>query len=230
MVWNPYTGEKIAIIEDADANGGVTCLRWLGGAYLASGGLDKTIKIWELSTWTMVRRLTGHTGAVNVLEVLTNGYLASGSSDKTIKLWNVNTALMISNILAPFEAQVYGLKQTGDELLAITGASQFMYFYNLSSLQVEANVELTPNMTSTSRQIIVVNNSSNQLVATANSLGYVVLVDSSAYEISSVLSKASGLNEVLGIDQVNRTYFFLIEYLIKKCSDSNTKISIDLIY
>ena len=53
---------------------------------LASGSLDKTIKIWNLNDGTLKRTLTGHTGEVWALEMLNNGDFASGAKDDTIKI------------------------------------------------------------------------------------------------------------------------------------------------
>jgi WD40 repeat protein len=57
---------------------------------LASGSMDKTIKIWDSNMGLLKRNLTGHTGTVFSVIVLPNGDLASGSSDKTIKIWNIS--------------------------------------------------------------------------------------------------------------------------------------------
>ncbi|AVQ71970.1 hypothetical protein B5D77_12250 [Microcystis sp. MC19] len=62
------------------------------GRYLASGSLDKTIKIWEVATGKGLRTLTGHSGVVLSVAYSPDGrYLASGSQDKTIKIWEVAT-------------------------------------------------------------------------------------------------------------------------------------------
>ncbi len=58
---------------------------------MASGSDDQTIKIWDSSTWSLKRTLTGHKEQVNSLAVLKNGDLASGSWDKTIKIWDSST-------------------------------------------------------------------------------------------------------------------------------------------
>ena len=58
---------------------------------LASGSLDKTIKIWNSATGECVHTLKGHTREVNALTVLPRGELVSGSDDKTIKIWNSAT-------------------------------------------------------------------------------------------------------------------------------------------
>ena len=62
------------------------------GRYLASGGDDGAIKIWEVATGTELRTLTDHSEVVRSLAYSPDGrYLASGSQDKTTKIWEVAT-------------------------------------------------------------------------------------------------------------------------------------------
>jgi WD40 repeat protein len=60
------------------------------GRLLASGSDDKTIKLWDVASGSLVRTLTGHTEYVNSVAFSPDGrLLASGSGDRTIKLWEV---------------------------------------------------------------------------------------------------------------------------------------------
>ncbi|MGI8897126.1 MAG: WD40 repeat domain-containing protein, partial [Pyrinomonadaceae bacterium] len=81
--------------------------------WLASGGKDNVIKIWDLATGNVLRTLYGHTSNVNALAVSLDGkLLASGSGnvndkrdlwtftqggvvggavDNTVRIWNVQT-------------------------------------------------------------------------------------------------------------------------------------------
>ena len=57
---------------------------------LASGSWDKTVRLWEVATGTLVRTLEGHTGQVNIVAFSPDGHLlASGSGDGTVRLWGV---------------------------------------------------------------------------------------------------------------------------------------------
>jgi WD40 repeat protein len=57
---------------------------------IASGGEDRTIKLWDLSTGTLLDTLTGHNGIVKTLAFSPdNQKLASGSEDNTIKIWQI---------------------------------------------------------------------------------------------------------------------------------------------
>jgi WD40 repeat protein/tRNA A-37 threonylcarbamoyl transferase component Bud32 len=62
------------------------------GLYLASGSLDKTVRVWDTSTTKELFVFTGHTDAVNSIAFAPNGQtLASASSDRSVILWDVKT-------------------------------------------------------------------------------------------------------------------------------------------
>ena len=62
------------------------------GRYVASGGQDNTIIIWDLYSRKELRKLIGHTSFVNYISYSPDGkFLASGSTDGTIRIWNVET-------------------------------------------------------------------------------------------------------------------------------------------
>lgn len=77
------------------------------GQLLASGSLDKTIKIRNLRTTQVIRTLTGHTdnvvaiafGIASLNAVSPDGQiLVSGSSDKAINVWNLSTGQLLRTL------------------------------------------------------------------------------------------------------------------------------------
>ncbi|MEH2214844.1 WD40 repeat domain-containing protein, partial [Nostoc sp.] len=69
------------------------------GKTLASGSLDKTIKLWDVSTGKAIKTLTGHSSPVYSVGFSPDGKtLASGSLDNTIKLWDVSTGKAIKTL------------------------------------------------------------------------------------------------------------------------------------
>lgn len=66
-------------------------LRWL-----ATGGLDHRVLIWDLNTGSEKYVLTGHSGAVRSVTISPDGKtLASASEDHDVRLWNVDTGELI---------------------------------------------------------------------------------------------------------------------------------------
>ncbi|MDX2546910.1 caspase family protein [Streptomyces sp. WI04-05B] len=76
------------------------------GKTLASGGVDQTVRLWNIATGTNFATITDHTGRINSVAFSPDGKtLASGSFDKTVGLWNAATGRSISTITG-FDAVV----------------------------------------------------------------------------------------------------------------------------
>ena len=62
------------------------------GSWLASGGEDGTVRIWDAATGRERAVLTGHTSAVAAVAVAPDGsWLASGGEDGTVRIWDAAT-------------------------------------------------------------------------------------------------------------------------------------------
>jgi uncharacterized protein with WD repeat len=62
------------------------------GKFLASGGYDETVKVWEVGSWREVATLRGHGSVVESVTFSPDGkFLASGSYDETVKVWEVGS-------------------------------------------------------------------------------------------------------------------------------------------
>lgn len=62
------------------------------GKTLASGSMDKTIRLWNTQTGKHIFTLEGHTDVVNDISYSPDGKtLASGSDDSTVRLWDTQT-------------------------------------------------------------------------------------------------------------------------------------------
>ena len=69
------------------------------GKMLASASSDKTVKLWDTTTYKQIKTLTGHTDEVNGVTFSPDGkMLASASRDKTVKLWDTTTYKQITTL------------------------------------------------------------------------------------------------------------------------------------
>jgi WD40 repeat protein len=90
--------------------------------WLASGGKDNVIKIWDLATGNVMRTLYGHTSNVNALAVSADGeLLASGSGDVSDKrdLWTFTQGGVVGGA-ADNSVRIWGVR-TGRELQVLRG-------------------------------------------------------------------------------------------------------------
>jgi len=91
----------------------VNCLAFgSNDGWLASGGADNSIRIWDTASGRELRTLNGHTGWVNALAVsLNDELLASGSNDLTVRIWQVKSGeplRILNGHTKPIEALVFG--------------------------------------------------------------------------------------------------------------------------
>jgi WD40 repeat protein len=67
-----------------------------GSNYLASGGDDGIVKIWDVNTGNLLKSLNGHRDAVTSVSFSPKyNKVASGSMDKTIKIWDVYSGALL---------------------------------------------------------------------------------------------------------------------------------------
>jgi TIR domain/WD domain, G-beta repeat len=94
LVSPPLAVEKLAMLRILTGHEDAVCCVAISpdGQRLFSGGLDRTIKVWNLSTGKEIRTLTGHDNGVYCVAISPDGQrLVSGSEDNTIKVWNLST-------------------------------------------------------------------------------------------------------------------------------------------
>ncbi len=93
QLWKTLRGHNSSVNSLCFAADGMTLASGSGYSILiGEHDNDDTVRLWNVSTGTIWRTLTGHTSAVTSVSFSLDGYLlASGSEDKKVRLWNVNT-------------------------------------------------------------------------------------------------------------------------------------------
>jgi WD40 repeat protein len=70
------------------------------GSWLASGGFDGQIRLWDVAEAALRGVLTGHRGSVRALAVCPDGkWLASGGADGIVRIWDVVAHTQISALV-----------------------------------------------------------------------------------------------------------------------------------
>jgi WD40 repeat protein len=66
------------------------------GALLASGSEDHWVRIWQVSTRRLIRRLEGHLAPVTAVAFSSDGgVLASASNDRTVRMWETSSGRLL---------------------------------------------------------------------------------------------------------------------------------------
>lgn len=69
------------------------------GKYLASGGADQTIKLWEVATGKLLHTFRGHRSSVLAVKFSPDGAnIASASADATIKIWGTTSGVVVKTL------------------------------------------------------------------------------------------------------------------------------------
>ena len=96
------------------------------GKALATGSVDSTIKLWEVTTAKETMTLKGHSGSVNALAFSPDcRFLASAGDDKLVHLWNPKTGQEQSQMKHPQKIDCLAFLPDGRTLA--TGTSEFLH-------------------------------------------------------------------------------------------------------
>lgn len=89
------------------------------GKTIASGSIDKQIKIWDLTTGKLIRTLSGHDREIWSVSISPDGkLLASSSGDKTIKVWNLQTGELLKTLSGHLDRAIAVVFSPDAKLLA----------------------------------------------------------------------------------------------------------------
>ncbi len=93
------------------------------GQMLASGGVDRHVRIWDIETGRLLRSLRGHTNDIRAALFSPDGQnLITGSDDRTIRIWNPKTGEPIKLLFTRYDHNVCSLSLSPDGLMLARGA------------------------------------------------------------------------------------------------------------
>ncbi|HEY4384495.1 MAG TPA: hypothetical protein VGN34_08500, partial [Ktedonobacteraceae bacterium] len=100
----------------------------------ASGSVDQTTRVWDLSTGKEVYILTGHKNGINRVAISADGQiLASGSDDNTTKVWDLSTGKPV-HTLTGHTGGIWGIVISADRRVLVSGsADQTIKVWDLST-------------------------------------------------------------------------------------------------
>ncbi|KAK7823674.1 hypothetical protein U0070_003326 [Myodes glareolus] len=77
---------EVLLLNLANSQGTVTCLKFYGSRHLISGAEDGLICVWDAKKWECLKSIKAHKGHVTFLSIHPSGKLAlSVGTDKTLR-------------------------------------------------------------------------------------------------------------------------------------------------
>jgi WD40 repeat protein len=115
------------------------------GKTLVSAGMDKTVKVWAVPQWKLLRSFEAHEKSVNALAFSPDGtLLATGSTDTTVRLWAFSSGEPLST-LKGHRRTVAGLAASSDgRLLASASYDATVRLWSLPSGEALSTLEGHP--------------------------------------------------------------------------------------
>jgi glucose repression regulatory protein TUP1 len=93
------------------------------GKFLATGGEDHKIRIWDIQAKRVCSMFTGHTSDIYSLEFSNNGrLLVSGSGDKSVRVWDMES----NQLKSKFIIESTNIKDPGVTCVAISPDSRYI--------------------------------------------------------------------------------------------------------
>ncbi len=122
-IWNTGSGKLVREVSRPHGDMVLSVAFSPDGDYLATGGADRLVKVFQVKDGALVNEFQGH--GHHILDVAWRAdgtVLASASADHVIKLWNVREGEHIKNIEG-FDKEVTSVEFLGldDQLLATSG-------------------------------------------------------------------------------------------------------------
>ncbi|CAH9078745.1 unnamed protein product [Cuscuta epithymum] len=101
------------------------------GRYMASGGMDRHVHLWDVRTREHIRAFPGHKGPVSCLTFRQGtSELFSGSFDRSVKIWNVEDRAYV-NTLFGHQGEVLTIDSLRKERVLTVGRDRTMHLFKV---------------------------------------------------------------------------------------------------
>lgn len=101
------------------------------GRYMASGGMDRHVHLWDVRTREHIQTFPGHKGPVSCLTFRQgSSELFSGSFDRSVKIWNVEDRAYV-NTLFGHQAEVLTIDSLRKERVLTVGRDRTMHLFKV---------------------------------------------------------------------------------------------------
>ncbi|MCA9261236.1 MAG: protein kinase, partial [Planctomycetales bacterium] len=112
-LWNARSGENLGEFAEGHDYLATSAEFFDGGARLATGAGDGSVRIWDVTTGAEVAVLSG-TGTAAALDVTADGkWAATGGPDDMVRVWDVQKGIVVAELIG-HEAEVTAVCFAGD--------------------------------------------------------------------------------------------------------------------
>jgi len=222
------------IINTSDEFGNI-----ISKQYIISASDDKTIKIWNFSTFKLVASLEGHTNGINSVAV-SGKYIISGSFDKTIKIWDLSTFKLVTTLEGHTDwincVAVSSINNTtdkfGKQYIILASDDKTIKIWDLSTFKLVETLEGHTNSVN-SVAVSSINNTTDkfgkQYIISASDDKTIKIWNFSTFKlVASLEGHTNGINSVAVSDIINTTDEFgnniEKQYIISGSRDGTIKI------
>jgi COMPASS component SWD3 len=183
------------------------------GAHLLTGGYDKIVRLYDLTSSTLVKTFTGHGLGVSSVTFDPAGRMAvTASKDCSVRLWDLNSGLCIRTVYGHLgECTSVELSESGREMLTASKDNSSM----LHDLRTLKPLQRFKGAQNTRANFVRASFAHNSLIASGSEDGTVLLWDQ---ESSECLQTLTGHGEgVVYCARWNRA-----QSLLASCGDDGT--------
>lgn len=214
-IYDAKTGKELDLIAEEHPARVYSAAYSPDSKTIATGGQDKTVRLWNAHTGKHLKTLTGHKDEVNSVAYSPDGQiLATGSSDNTIRLWHANSGKYIKTLKGHTQPVSSVQFSSDGDMLASTTRHGIIRFWGMSKGQLKNTFTGYRELISYSpvgKTLLVLPNpdGSNTVFRTKDSDGYITetetLADPDAIYAMHILDIGTGqpIKTISSLNSVN---------------------------